>query len=86
MAQARLPAQNPGLKPRPRRRSDFALTAQIVGKETYTAKDTDFSAILTKISAAKPDLVYLPDYYNVVNLAVKQAKEKGIKVPLTGGA
>ena len=57
-----------------------------VGKETYTAKDTDFSAILTKISAAKPDLVYLPDYYNVVNLAVKQAKEKGIKVPLTGGA
>src|SRR3974377_653698 len=52
---------------------------KIVGKETYTSKDTDFSAILSKVSAAKPDLIYLPDYYNVVNLATKQRKEKGIK-------
>jgi branched-chain amino acid transport system substrate-binding protein len=63
----------------------LARGGKIVGKETYTAKDTDFSAILAKISAAKPDMVYLPDYYNVVNLAVKQAKEKGIKVPFMGG-
>jgi len=65
-----------------------AFTAQggkIVGTETYTAKDTDFSVILAKISATKPDMVYLPDYYNIVNLAVKQAKEKGIKVPFMGG-
>ncbi|MFB3819471.1 MAG: ABC transporter substrate-binding protein [Candidatus Methylomirabilales bacterium] len=58
---------------------------EIVGKETYTAKDTDFSAILAKVAAAKPDIVYLPDYYNVVNLATKQAKEKGIKAPFIGG-
>ena len=58
---------------------------KIVGKETYTSKDTDFSAILSKVSAAKPDLIYLPDYYNVVNLATKQAKEKGIKAPFMGG-
>jgi len=58
---------------------------KIVGKETYTSKDTDFSAILSKVAAAKPDLVYLPDYYNVVNLATKQAKEKGIKAPFMGG-
>lgn len=58
---------------------------KIVGKETYTSKDTDFSAILAKISTSKPDMVYLPDYYNIVNLAVKQAKEKGIKVPFMGG-
>jgi branched-chain amino acid transport system substrate-binding protein len=57
----------------------------IVGKETYTAKDTDFSAILAKVSAAKPDVVYLPDYYNVVNLVSKQAKEKGIKAVFMGG-
>jgi branched-chain amino acid transport system substrate-binding protein len=57
----------------------------IVGKETYTAKDTDFSAILAKVAAAKPDVVYLPDYYNVVNLATKQAKEKGIKAVFMGG-
>lgn len=58
---------------------------QIVGKETYTAKDTDFSAILAKVAAAKPDVVYLPDYYNVVNLVTKQAKEKGIKATFVGG-
>jgi branched-chain amino acid transport system substrate-binding protein len=58
---------------------------KIVGKETYTSKDTDFSAILSKVAAAKPDLIYLPDYYNVVNLATKQAKEKGIKAPFMGG-
>ena len=58
---------------------------KIVGKESYTSTDTDFSAILAKVSAAKPDMVYLPDYYNVVNLATKQAKEKGIRVPFMGG-
>jgi branched-chain amino acid transport system substrate-binding protein len=58
---------------------------EIVGKETYTSKDTDFNAILAKVAAAKPDVVYLPDYYNVVNLATKQAKEKGIKAPFMGG-
>ena len=57
----------------------------IVGKETYTSKDTDFSAILAKVADAKPDVIYLPDYYNIVNLAAKQAKEKGITAPFMGG-
>ena len=57
----------------------------IVGKENYTGTDTDFSAILSKVADAKPDMVYLPDYYNVVNLAAKQAKEKGITAPFMGG-
>ncbi len=59
---------------------------QIVGQENYTAKtDTDFSAILAKVSAAKPDVLYLPDYYNIVNLVGKQAKEKGITAVMMGG-
>ncbi len=57
----------------------------IVGTESYTATDTDFSAILSKVAEAKPDVVYLPDYYNIVNLATKQAKEKGITAPFIGG-
>ena len=58
----------------------------IAGKETYNGKtDTDFSAILAKVADAKPDMVYLPDYYNVVNLVTKQAKDKGINVPFMGG-
>jgi branched-chain amino acid transport system substrate-binding protein len=67
---------------------ETAFTAQggtVVGKENYTSKDTDFSAILAKVKAAKPDMVYLPDYYNIVNLATKQAKEKGITAPFIGG-
>lgn len=57
----------------------------IVGKETYTSKDTDFSAILAKVADAKPDVIHLPDYYNIVNLVAKQAKEKGITAPFLGG-
>jgi len=67
---------------------EAAFTAgggKIVGKETYTGQDTDFSAILAKVSEAKPDIVYLPDYYNVVNLVAAQAKEKGIVAPFMGG-
>jgi branched-chain amino acid transport system substrate-binding protein len=58
---------------------------EIVGKETYTGQDTDFSAILAKVSEAKPDVIYLPDYYNIVNLVGAQAKEKGITAPFMGG-
>jgi branched-chain amino acid transport system substrate-binding protein len=58
----------------------------VVGKETYNGKtDTDFSAILAKVSAAKPDVLYLPDYYPIVNLVGKQAKEKGITAVMMGG-
>jgi branched-chain amino acid transport system substrate-binding protein len=57
----------------------------VVGKETYTAKDTDFSTILAKVSDTNPDLVVLPDYYNIVNLVTKQAKEKGITATFIGG-
>jgi len=62
-----------------------ALGGQVVGSATYTKDDTDFSAILTKVKAAKPALVYLPDYYNKVSLVTKQAKEKGITAPFMGG-
>jgi len=61
------------------------MGGKVVGTESYTATDTDFSVILGKIADAKPDVVYLPDYYNIVNLVTKQAKEKGINVPFIGG-
>jgi branched-chain amino acid transport system substrate-binding protein len=61
------------------------LGGTIVGKENYTGKDTDFGAILAKVADAKPDIVYLPDYYNVVNLAMAQAKQKGITATFMGG-
>jgi branched-chain amino acid transport system substrate-binding protein len=61
------------------------LGGKVVGKESYTNKDTDFSAILAKVKASNPDVIYLPDYYNIVNLVTKQAKEKGITAPFVGG-
>lgn len=61
------------------------LGGTVVGTESYTSKDTDFSTILAKISELNPDMVYLPDYYNIVNLVTKQAKEQGLSVTFVGG-
>lgn len=61
------------------------LGGEIVGQASYTANDTDFSAILAQIAEADPDVVYLPDYYNIINLVTQQAKDKGINVPFMGG-
>ena len=58
---------------------------QIVGKETYTAQDTDFSAILTKVAESKAEVLFLPDYYNIVNLVGAQAKDKGVTAVMMGG-
>ncbi|MHB0858988.1 MAG: ABC transporter substrate-binding protein [Anaerolineae bacterium] len=53
--------------------------------EAYTKDDTDFSGILGKVAAADVDVLFLPDYYNKVNLIAAQAKEKGITATLMGG-
>jgi branched-chain amino acid transport system substrate-binding protein len=53
--------------------------------EAYTEADTDFSAILSKVADANPDVLFLPDYYSKVNLIGKQAKEKGISAVMLGG-
>jgi branched-chain amino acid transport system substrate-binding protein len=61
------------------------MGGNVVVYEAYTAEDTDFSAILSKVADANPDVLFLPDYYNKVNLIGKQAKEKGISATLMGG-
>jgi len=58
---------------------------EIVGQETYTGTDTDFSAILTKVKDSGAEVLYLPDYYNVVNLVAAQAKQLGITAVMMGG-
>lgn len=58
---------------------------KIVGKENYSSEDTDFGSILAKVADAKPDLVYLPDYFKIVNLVTSQAKLKGMTIPFMGG-
>jgi len=58
---------------------------QVVVWETYTGEDQDFSAILTKVKDANPDILYLPDYYSTVNLIAAQAGEKGVTAVMMGG-
>jgi branched-chain amino acid transport system substrate-binding protein len=58
---------------------------KVVSEEAYVAKDTDFHATLTRIKSSKPDLVFLPGYYEEVGLIVKQARELGLTVPFIGG-
>ena len=60
------------------------LGGKIVAFETYTTNDKDFSAQLTKIKDAKPDVIFLPNYYSEVPLQVQQAKRLGITVPFIG--
>lgn len=57
---------------------------QIVAFETYTTGDRDFSAQLTKIRAANPDVFFIPAYYNDVPLIAQQARRLGITAPFVG--
>jgi branched-chain amino acid transport system substrate-binding protein len=56
----------------------------VVAFETYTTNDKDFSAQLTKIKKAGPDVVFLPNYYSEVPLQVQQAHRLGLNVPFIG--
>ncbi len=57
----------------------------IVLEESYLQKDSDFKAVLTKMAAAKPEVIYVPGYYEEVGKICKQARELGINVPIVGG-
>ncbi len=61
------------------------LGGTIVAFEAHPTGTTDFKAQLTKIIAAKPDVIYISDYYNDVGLIAKQARELGFNGPLVGG-
>ncbi|MHB8133590.1 MAG: ABC transporter substrate-binding protein [Anaerolineaceae bacterium] len=56
----------------------------IVAFETYTTGDKDFSAQLTKIKDAGPEVIFLPNYYSEVPLQIQQAHRLGIDVPFLG--
>jgi branched-chain amino acid transport system substrate-binding protein len=56
----------------------------VVAFETYTTGDKDFSAQLTKIKDAAPDVIFLPNYYSEVPLQIQQAKRLGITAPFLG--
>jgi len=63
------------------------LGGEIVASEAFTdeEKTVDFRAQLTKIKAAEPEFLYLPNYYGASALILKQSREIGLDVPAGGG-
>ncbi|MDR0721007.1 MAG: ABC transporter substrate-binding protein [Treponema sp.] len=62
-----------------------AIGGQVVADEAYQTGDVDFNAQVTRIRAANPDVIYLPNYYNDVALQAKQLRAQGITCALVGG-
>ena len=62
-----------------------AAGGKIVGHEFTTDKSTDFNAILTKLKATKPDVLFFGGMDAVAGPMLKQDKQLGIKVKFMGG-
>lgn len=62
-----------------------AAGATIVGHEFTTDKSTDFNAILTKLKATQPDLLFFGGQDAVGGPMLKQVKALGLKVKFLGG-
>ena len=58
---------------------------KIVATQSYQEGDQDFNAQLTSLKGTNPEVIFVPGYYNDVGLIAKQARDKGITVPLIGG-
>jgi branched-chain amino acid transport system substrate-binding protein len=56
----------------------------VVAFESFTTKDTDFSAQLTKIRESGAEFIFTPQYYNEVALIAQQAHELGWDAPIVG--
>lgn len=57
----------------------------IVAEEGYKSTDVDFSAILTRVKAANPAVVFVPAYYGTVGPILRQAQAAGIDAVFLGG-
>ena len=55
-----------------------------LGYEGITAGESDFSAVLNKVAATKPDVVYFGGIYPEGSLIIKQMREKGVEAKFMG--
>ncbi len=66
-------------------RGDFtAMGGRIVGEQKYSEGDSDFSAQLTDIRPARPDVLFIPGYYTDAGLIARQARTLGLQATLLG--
>ncbi len=61
------------------------LGGEVTAEESYSSTDKDFAAQLTKIKGTNPEILFIPDYYNMVALIAKQARNQGITATFLGG-
>ncbi|NSW82173.1 MAG: ABC transporter substrate-binding protein [Syntrophothermus sp.] len=62
-----------------------AKGGKVVIEETINDGDTDFSAQVTKIKQAKPDVLVFTGYYTEAALIQREAKKQGLDITLIGG-
>ncbi len=61
------------------------LGIEVVATETYAGNDTvDFQSQLTNIAAKNADVLFVPDYYNIVALVADQAASAGVTATMLG--
>ncbi len=62
------------------------IGGQIVHSGAYAARDTTFTALLTEIHDATPDIIFCPGHQPEVPLLINEARQVGITVPFLGGS
>jgi branched-chain amino acid transport system substrate-binding protein len=58
---------------------------QVVSTSYIQTGDQDFSAQISALKGAKPDLIYAPNYYAEDALLAKQVQDLGLKIPILTG-
>ena len=53
--------------------------------EGINKDDKDFTALVSKLKSANPDLVYWGGLHDTAGLIVRQMRDQGVKAPLMGG-
>ncbi|MFH8343239.1 branched-chain amino acid ABC transporter substrate-binding protein [Streptomyces sp. NPDC018045] len=61
------------------------LGGKVVGSEHVNPEDRDFKAVVAKVKAAKPDVVFYGGEYPASGPLSQQLKDGGVNVPLMGG-
>lgn len=57
---------------------------QIVSKDEYPSTQKDFKTYIQKVMSSGADVVYIPDYYEMIATMVKQFKDAGFKGTFIG--
>ncbi|MDR1242752.1 MAG: branched-chain amino acid ABC transporter substrate-binding protein [Deltaproteobacteria bacterium] len=62
-----------------------AGTAKIVAYDALQPNERDYSAILTRLRGAAPDVIFFTGYYPEAAMLLRQMREIGWKIPMYGG-